>query len=598
MPSPAVLPKPRHPFGAARWAVALALGIGLALPAVAEEPAPQPKPAAAKAEVGDGPIDSGAFLAARVATSHADYAAAADWYARALLTDPGNPDLLEGAILSNIGLGEFTPAAAMARALAEQGVDSQIGYLARLIDGLIAEDYAAVIARSADGVKKGALLDTLVTAWAQVGLGRMSDATASFDILVRSPEMAAFGLYHKALALASAGDFEGSHAIFADKNASILQQMRRGILAHARVLSQLERNPEALALLDASFTGDPDPELADLRRRLAAGEPVPFDVVNSAKDGMAEVFYTLAMALGQEGGATQTLIYARGAQALRPGQQDTALLVAGLLEEQGQHDLAIAVYATIPAESPSFHIAEIGRAEANYAAGRKEASLEILQGLARAKPDLLVAQVALADAYRRDERFAEARKSYDLAIGLLTEPAAENWPLYFSRGICAERLGDFEATVADLEEALRLNPEQPQVLNYLGYSYVDRGENLDAALGMIERAVAREPGSGYIIDSLAWAYYRLGRHAEAVEPMEQASLLEPVDPIVTDHLGDIYWAVGRTREAEFQWHRALSYGPEEKDAARIRAKLEKGLDAVLAEEGANPLAPVEAKASP
>ena len=155
-----------------------------------------------------------------------------------------------------------------------------------------------------------------------------------------------------------------------------------------------------------------------------------------------------------------------------------------------------------------------------------------------------------------------------------------------------------DATVADLEEALRLNPEQPQVLNYLGYSYVDRGENLDEALGMIERAVAREPGSGYIIDSLAWAYYRLGRYAEAVGPMEQASLLEPVDPIVTDHLGDIYWAVGRTREAEFQWHRALSYGPEEKDATRIRAKLEKGLDAVLADEGAKPLAPVEAKATP
>jgi len=598
MPSRADVSKPRHPLGPARFALALAVSVAMGLPAVAEDTAAQPEPAKEKAGAVEGPIDSGAFLAARDARSRSDYGAAAAWYARALVTDPGNPSLLEGAILSNIGLGEFTPAAAMARALEEQKVESQIGYLALLINGLVAEDYADAIARSADGLKKRALLDTLVTAWAQVGLGRMSEATATFDTLISSPEMAAFGLYHKALALASAGDFEGANAIFSDKNAGLLHQMRRGVLAHARVLSQLERNKEALALLDASFTGDPDPELADLRRRLAAGEPVPFDVVTTAKDGMAEVFYTLAMALGQEGDATQTLIYARGAQALRPGQQDTALLVAGLLEEQGQHGLAIAVYETIAAESPSFYVAEIGRAQANYASGRKEASLEILQGLARAKPDLLVAQVALADAYRRDERFEEARKAYDLAIGLLKEPAAENWPLYFSRGICAEQMGDFDATVADLEEALRLNPEQPQVLNYLGYSYVDRGENLDEALGMIERAVAREPGSGYIIDSLAWAYYRLGRYAEAVAPMEQASLLEPVDPIVTDHLGDIYWAVGRTREAEFQWHRALSYGPEEKNATRIRAKLEKGLDAVLAEEGAKPLTPVEATAAP
>jgi tetratricopeptide (TPR) repeat protein len=205
--------------------------------------------------------------------------------------------------------------------------------------------------------------------------------------------------------------------------------------------------------------------------------------------------------------------------------------------------------------------------------------------------------VALADAYRRDERFEEARAAYDAAVARLPASDAGHWVLYFSRGICAERLGDFTAAEADMREALRLNPDEPRVLNYLGYSFVDRGENLDEALGMIERAVAREPGSGYIIDSLAWAYYRLGRYADAVQPMEQASLLEPVDPIVTDHLGDVYWAVGRTREAEFQWHRALSYGPEEKDAARIRAKLEKGLDTVLAEEGAKPIAPVEANAN-
>ena len=581
------MPKPRRPISAAL----LALGLALGLPAVAQDAAPDAATDTAK-------IDSGAFLAARLAASNADYAAGAEWYARALVTDAGNPALLEGAILSNIGLGEFGPAANMARALDDQGIESQVGYLALMIDSLLAEDYAAVIERSADGMSKGALLDTLVTGWAEAGLGRMSEATATFDKLTRSPEMAAFGLYHKALALASAGDFEGAEAIFADKTAGVLQQMRRGVLARVRVLSQLERNVDALKVLDDSFTGAPDPELAALRRRLEAGEPLPFDMVTSAKDGMAEVFYTLAMALGQEDNATYTLIYARGAQALRPGQEDSSLLVAGLLESQGQHELAIEVYATISADSPSFYVAEIGRAEATRATGRTEAAIEILQALARAKPDLMVAQVALADAYRREERFAEARRAYDLAIGLLDTPVQDDWALFFSRGICAERLGDFDATVADMKEALRLNPDQPQVLNYLGYSYVDRGQNLDEALAMIERAVAKEPGSGYIIDSLAWAYYRLGRYADAVAPMEQASLLEPVDPIVTDHLGDVYWAVGRKREAEFQWHRALSYGPEEKDAARIRAKLEKGLDAVLAEEGAKPIAPVEAKAAP
>ncbi len=565
-------------FGPALLAAALGCAT---LPAVAQED--------------DAGGDAGAFLAARTAATHADYTAAAAWYARALLSDPKNPEMLEGAILANIGLGEFDPAADLARVLFDLNGNSEIGYLALLVDAIKAENFDDSLQQSAEGAKKAALLDTLVHAWSQVGLGRMSDATKSFDTLIKTKGTEAFGLYHKALALALAGDFQGADAILSGKASGTVQLMRRGVVAHAQILSQLERNADAVALLNNSFTAEPDPEIDALRRRLTAGEPVPFDVVTSAQDGLAEVFHTLSIALNQEDDDTHTLIYARAAQALRPDLAETALLVAALLDQLEQHDLAIAVYASIAADSPVFHIAEIGRANAARAAGRTEAAIEVLLGLTRARPDLLAGHVALADAYRRDERFAEARAGYDAAIALLPGPAPENWPLYFSRGICAERLGDFAGAEADMREALRLNPEQPQVLNYLGYSFVDRGKNLDEALGMIERAVAAEPGSGYIIDSLAWAYYRLGRYADAVAPMEQASLLEPVDPIVTDHLGDVYWAVGRTREAEFQWHRALSYGPTEKDAARIRAKLEKGLDAVLAEEGATPVAPVEAQ---
>lgn len=575
------MPRARLPRRLGLMASALAMAAALVLPAGAEE------------QKGD----SGAFLAANSAARHADYEAAAEWFARALLADPGNTDLLNGAILANIGLGEMEPAATLARALKDQGEESQAGYLARLISDASAENYAAVMEQVKAGADEGALLDALVMGWAELGQGRMSEATAIFDKVTKTKGNEAFGLYHKALALASVGDFQGADDLLSGRAAGTLQLMRNGVIAHAQILSQLERNADATALLDKTFTRDADPELDALRRRLTAGEPVPFTAVLKPTDGMAEVFYTLAVALSAEADPTQTLVYARGAQSLRPDHTEAALLVAGMLEDLGQHNLATEVYASIPADSPMFHIAEIGRAEATYTAGRKEAAVEILEGLARSHGSLLGVQVALADAYRRDERFAEARGAYDAAIKLLGTVEPNHWVLYFSRGICAERVGDFSGAEADMREALRLNPDEPRVLNYLGYSFVDRGEKLDEALGMIERAVAKEPGSGYIIDSLAWAYYRLGRYEEAVAPMEQASLLEPVDPIVTDHLGDVYWAVGRTREAEFQWHRALSYGPEEKDAVRIRAKLEKGLDAVLAEEGAKPLAPVEAKAN-
>jgi Flp pilus assembly protein TadD len=206
-------------------------------------------------------------------------------------------------------------------------------------------------------------------------------------------------------------------------------------------------------------------------------------------------------------------------------------------------------------------------------------------------------QIALGDGMRREAKFADAKQAYDTAINMVTKVGPDHWILFYSRGVCSDSLGDHTAADADLRRALELDPNQPQVLNYLGYSLVDRGEKLDEALSFIKRAVAAKPDSGAIIDSLAWAYFRLGRYAEALAPMEQASLLEPVDAVVTDHLGDVYWAVGRKREAEFQWHRALSFAPDEKDATRIRAKLAEGLDAVLAKEGAAPLKPNAAAAN-
>ena len=176
---------------------------------------------------------------------------------------------------------------------------------------------------------------------------------------------------------------------------------------------------------------------------------------------------------------------------------------------------------------------------------------------------------------------------------MMTDPSDGKWFTLYARGITNERLGDWPAAEADFRAALELNPDQPQVLNYLGYSLVEKRIKLDEALGMIERAVEARPDSGYIVDSLGWVLYRLGRFDEAVDPMERAAALMPVDPIVNDHLGDVYWKVGRKTEARFQWHRALSFIDEdsapEADPDRIRQKLDVGLDAVLEAEGNDPV---------
>lgn len=541
--------------------------------------------------------DSGAYLAAQVAASEADYRAAAAWYARAMLADATNPSLLEGAVMANIGIGEMGLAADAARRLMATGAKSQSAYIAQVADLTAKGDFEGILALAAAGNSAGALLDDLVQAWAKLGLGRMAESLETYDKIAATKGLEAFGLYHKALALASAGDFEGADNILSGRAAGPLVVMRRGLIAHLQILSQLERNADAIALLDRSFAPGSDLQADDLRRRLVAGEPLPFEITRNATEGIAEVFFTMATALNGEADDGYTMIYTRVAAHLRPDHTEAVLMTAGLLEAQGQHDLATEVYAQIAPTDPAFHFAELGRADATYAAGRKEAAIEILQGLARSHGTLLTVQVALGDGLRREERFADAQKAYDTAIAMIPTPSPQHWALFYSRGICHERLGNFDAAEVDMRRALELEPNQPQVLNYLGYSFVDRGEKLDEALSMIQRAVAGQPDSGYILDSLAWAYYRLGRYDEALTPMEQASLLEPVDPVVTDHLGDVYWAVGRTREAEFQWHRALSFEPIEKDAARIRLKLEKGLDAVLATEGAAPLKPVDAAAN-
>jgi len=564
------------PIRPSRPLVAMALAALMALPVAAQER--------------EG--NAGAYLAARMAAMENDYREAALWYGRLIETGSNDPGTLEGAMIAHLGMGEMDRAGELARQIIQKGGRSQPTFIAMLIDQSAREDYAQLIADIQAGRSVGKLLDDLVTAWARLGDGRMSDAVGAFDAIAKAPGLEAFGLYHKALALASVGDFEGADNILSGREAGTIALMRRGAIAHAQVLSQLERNADALALLDRMFGSEPDPQIDALRARLEAGEPVPFDIVRNAKDGIAEVFFTLASALRGEAEDGYTLIYARAAAYLRGDFSEATLLAAGLLESLGQPELAGEAYAGIAQDDPVYHVAEIGRADTLRASGKTEAALEVLLALTRSHGNLIEVHSAYADALRREERFADAIPVYSRAIEMVEEPEQRHWTLFYSRGISNERAGNWPEAEADFRRALELNPDQPQVLNYLGYSFVDRGENLEEALGMIERAVAAQPDAGYIIDSLAWALFRLGRYEEAVEPMERASLLEPVDPVVTDHLGDVYWAVGRKLEARFQWHRALSFEPEEDEAIRIRRKLEVGLDAVLAEEGAKPLTEV------
>lgn len=542
--------------------------------------------AAAAAQLGDGV--AGPYLAAKTAAANADFSAADMWFQRALDLSPDNAVIVQGAMIAALSLGDLPRAAAHAKTLAALGVADPNADLAILAEAVQRQDFAAILKLQQGGTGAGAMQGDLLAGWAHIGLGQMNDGLARFDAVQAQQGLAGFALYHKAIALALAGNFEGAAVAMALPEAQPLRETRRGAIFFAQTLSQIGKTSEAAAFLQQRFGMAQDAAIRDMLARLAAGAPLPVTGFVDANSGLAEVFVTVASALGQDTDPAYTLLQARIASVLLPQDAEAQLLTAAVLERLGQYDLAAQTYARVPKESPEYIMAQTGRADAVFAAGRDEEALQILGDLAAAFPQSYDAQIALGHGYRRVEKFAQSVRAYDKAAGLLEDMPTAAWPLFYSRGIAYERLGDFTRAEADFRQSLALSPNQPNVLNYLGYSLVDRGEKLEEALDMIQRAVAIRPDSGYIVDSLAWAYFRLGRFREALAPMERAASLEPVDPIVTDHLGDVYWANGRKREAVFQWRRALSFEPTEKDAARIRQKLELGLDAVRAAEGDPP----------
>ncbi|MDO6726110.1 tetratricopeptide repeat protein [Cognatishimia sp. 1_MG-2023] len=532
---------------------------------------------------------AGAYLAARAATATSDYATASKFYTQLLIQAPSDPFLLENLVLANLALGNMEKTIPVARKLDSQSVNSQIGNMALVADLIDKKDYKALEVRISKEKGIGPLLDGLLLAWAKLGQGEMSEALKQFDKVADERGLTGFALYHKALAMASVGDFEGAEDIFSGATASSVQMTRRGAMAHIEILSQLERNENAITVMDALFGSALDPQLRAMREELVAGNTLPFTHVSSPREGMAEVFYSLGSALQNEAAPDYTLLYTRTAEFLRPDHIDALLLSAELLEEVEQFDLATDAYKSVPAGHTSFHAAELGRAEALRRDGKVEAAIEVLEQLSRTHGELPIVHTSLGDILRQQQDFNGAVRAYDTALGMSDSPIQSQWFSFYARGISHERLGDWPNAEADFRMALELNPGQPQVLNYLGYSMVENNINLDEALEMIEDAVAARPDSGFIVDSLGWVLYRLGRFEEAVGHMERATELMPVDPVVNDHLGDVYWSVGRKTEAQFQWMRALSFIDDSTAADakpdRIRAKLSQGLDAVLAEEG-------------
>jgi tetratricopeptide (TPR) repeat protein len=526
-----------------------------------------------------------AFLTGRIAVSSEDFARIAQSYDLALDADPENETFRELAMQGRLLSGDFERAAELAAQAAATGAMSQVAAVILQADEFRRSEYSAVVEQLREGRRSGPLTDAMGVAWAELGKGSMSDAIEAFEAAITErAELAPFALYQKALAHAFVGDMERAAEILSGEAGPEVSLSRRGVLAQLSIMSQLGQFEEALALAENVFGGTPDDDVAGLIRALEDETPIPFTTVTSARDGMAEVYFTLASALIGERGDWLPIIYGQLALALRSDHGDAILLTGQLLERSGQYDLADQIYQMLPEDNPQYLGAELGRANALYQSGQVDEAVASLVALSEVRPDSVLVHSSLGDMLRREERFEEAAAAYTRAIDLIEEIELRHWVLLYTRAISFERMGEWELAEPEFRRVLEFVPDEPQVLNYLGYSLIEQRRNLDEALDMIERAVEGEPDSGYITDSLGWAYYRLGRYEEAVPVMERAVELLPRDPILNDHLGDVYWAVGRKREARFQWRRALSFAPHpDLDVDLVRRKLEIGKEPALEE---------------
>ena len=521
----------------------------------------------------------GAYLAGRHAQEKGSYGAAALWYEQALRTDPQSPELISRTFLMEADDGHFNRAVPLAKQALQLDGSDAVANLVLLIDRAKAGDNAGALARAEalpdDGLHR--YVGPLARAWTRMGMGNLAGAEAALQDLDKFDGFAPLEYFQLGMIYDFAGNSAKAEEYYKKTLDATGQLNWRLADTMANFYLRHGRPDEAKAIDDRFVKENAGSELAEsVQASTVKGTPAP--LIGSAMDGLAEALFDLASVVNRPETVDLALVYDRCALELRPNLTVAQLLLADILSDQGKYQQSLAIVTQIPANSRYSWSAQL-RAAANLEAlGRIDQATAQLEAMAAKEPNWASAEIQLADLLRGQKRFSEAADAYSEAIKRLkAEGMPPRWALYYSRGIAYERSNQWSLAEADLEHALELKPDQPLVLNYLGYSWIDRGEKLHPGLKMIEKAVELSPDDGYIVDSLGWAHYRLGDYPSAVEYLEKALELVPEDPTINDHLGDAYWKSGRTTEARYQWRRALQFKPEKEDVKPIEAKLDGGL---------------------
>ena len=527
---------------------------------------------------------SGSYLAARHASVERDASSAATFYRSALRTDPKNNELLDRAFISSLADGDIDEAVKLADRILLIDKSNRVARLVVGVRDLKLKKYASAQANINQSIR-GPITDlvaTLLSGWASYGAGDTKTAVANIDKLTGPEWYPIFKDLHSGMILELDGKEKDAGARL-ERAYKLDDSMLRVADANARWLSRNKDAPAATAVYEAFNKKLPrHPLVLEGLRETKAGKKLA-PLVDSAQAGAAEALYGIGATLTRRGGEDLALVYLQLSLYLVPNHPLALLSLADLYESVKKPAMAIKVYERMPANSPLKRNAQIQLATDLDAADRSDDAIKILKSVTAEDPKDLEAIMALGNIERGRKKFADCVVTYSQGIDALPkieDKASEdkaNAVYYYYRGICEERSKQWSKAEADMRKALELQPEQPHVLNYLGYSWIDQGINLDEGMKMIKRAVDQRPDDGYIVDSLGWAYYRIGNYEDAVKNLERAIDLKPEDPTINDHLGDAYWRVGRTLEAKFQWAHARDLKPEPEELPKIEAKIENGL---------------------
>ena len=529
------------------------------------------------------PSPLGHYLSARLAQDEMDSGRAVKFYDVALSANPDNQALLHQTMLLMLAEGRIADAISLAQRRIARHSDAAMARLILASQAIRDNDLATARKHLSKTKRKKfmSLLQPLLLAWINSADDRYGEAMTALNHLRKRKAFKTFRTYHSALI----SDFSGYDAAARESFEETLKgnawRASRVSLNYGGFLSRQGQRDDALALFNEILERNPNnPVIGAALRKLRAGGTLRPPITTAAQ-GVAEAFLSAGYAFSGSLGVETARIYSQLALYLRPDLDPARILLAEMFESEQRYKDAIDIYKEVRASSPLHWSARIRIASNMSSLERVDETITLLRSMAAEKPKDTTALIIVARVLRAQERFEETIATYNKVFERIyvqnDELQKHHWVLLYERGVAYERAKQWDAAEADFLKALELHPNEPRVLNYLGYSWIDRGVNLERARTMIEKAVSKRPEDGYVVDSLGWVFYRLGRYEEAVKYLERAVVLRPQDPIINDHLGDAYWRAGRKLEARFQWNHAIDLGAEEKMIPNIRAKQANGL---------------------